>query len=258
MLISPAKSLDMQAAVPKIELTQARFLNESQILIHQLQALSPDEIGDLMRISEKLSNLNYQRFQDWRQVGTAEQCASLFAFKGDVYQGLAVEEFSAEDIRFTQQHLRILSGLYGVLRPLDMMQAYRLEMGTKLISEKGKNLYAFWGIKISELINQDMLKQNCQQLINLASNEYFKAIKPALIQAEVITPVFKDFKNGKYKIISIYAKKARGMMVNYAVKHKITQAEQLKDFDHAGYRYDDELSNKNQWVFIRDELSTLI
>ncbi|NOR81361.1 MAG: peroxide stress protein YaaA, partial [Methyloprofundus sp.] len=157
-----------------------------------------------------------------------------------------------------QQHLRILSGLYGLLRPLDLMQAYRLEMGTKLANECGANLYAFWGDKISTLIKADMPDQETSELVNLASNEYFKAVKPKLMDAQIITPVFKDFKNGEYKIISFYAKKARGMMVNYAIKHYITQAEELKNFTSAGYRYADELSDAKQWVFIRDELSTLV
>lgn len=257
MLISPAKSLDMQATFPAIETTQARFLEDSQQLIDQLQEFSPEDIKNLMGISEKLSDLNYQRFQDWTQTQSAEQCPALFAFQGDVYQGLATDTLTIDEVEFAQQHLRILSGLYGVLRPLDLMQAYRLEMGTKLVNKHGANLYAFWGEKISELIKVDMPDKESPELINLASNEYFKAVKPKLIDAQLITPVFKDFKNGQYKIISFYAKKARGMMVNYAIKHKITQAEELKDFDSAGYRYADELSDTKQWVFIRDELSTL-
>lgn len=257
MLISPAKSLDMQAACPKIDPTHARFLDDSQQLIDQLQEFTPEEIKNLMGISEKLSELNYQRFQSWTQLADAEQCLTLFAFKGDVYQGLAAETFSVDEVEFAQQHLRILSGLYGLLRPLDLMQAYRLEMGTKLKNRYGANLYAFWGDKIAELIKADMPAKEAPELVNLASNEYFKAVKPKLIDGSLITPVFKDFKNGHYKIISFYAKKARGMMVNYAIKHKITQAEELKNFTSAGYRYADELSDTKQWVFIRDELSTL-
>jgi len=258
MLISPAKSLDMQAAFPAIEITQARLLEDSQRLIDQLQEFSPDDIKSLMGISEKLSDLNYQRFQNWTQNGAAERCPALFAFQGDVYQGLAADTFTTSEIEFVQQHLRILSGLYGLLRPLDLMQAYRLEMGTKLVNDRGANLYAFWGGKISALIKADMSDQGSSELVNLASNEYFKAVKATLTDTQVITPVFKDFKNGQYKIISFYAKKARGMMVNYAIKHKITQAEELKNFDSAGYRYAGELSDAKQWVFIRDELSTLV
>jgi len=252
MLISPAKSLDMQATFPNINSTQARFLKDSQRLINQLQELNPEEVGKLMKISEKLSLLNYQRFQDWTLSDSDFQCPALFAFQGDVYQGLAADSFSREDIEFAQQHLRILSGLYGLLRPLDLMQAYRLEMGTKFVNDSGANLYAFWGDKITELIQSDMPKNEAEELVNLASNEYFKAVRPKLLASKVITPVFKDFKNGQYKIISFYAKKARGMMVAYAIKHKITQAEQLKRFDSAGYYYAPELSDDKQWVFLRD------
>lgn len=257
MLISPAKSLDMQARFPTVATTEARLLDDSQLLIDQLQELSPEEIKKLMGISEKLSDLNYQRFQDWTQNASALQCPALFAFQGDVYQGLAASSLTNDEIAYSQQHLRILSGLYGLLRPLDLMQAYRLEMGTKLTNQRGANLYAFWGDKISELIKAD-IPDKASELVNLASNEYFKVVKPMQIGAQLITPVFKDYKNGQYKIISFYAKKARGMMVNYAIKNKISQAEELKKFDSAGYRYADELSDEKQWVFIRDELSTLV
>jgi len=253
MLISPAKSLDMQAAFPALSPTKARLLKDSQQLIDQLQTFSPEDIKKLMGISEKLSELNYQRFQDWVQSTSAVQCPSLFAFQGDVYQGLEADSLTIDEIAFAQQHLRILSGLYGLLRPLDLMQAYRLEMGTKLVNERGANLYAFWGEKIAELIKADMPEDEAPELVNLASNEYFKAVKPKLINSQIITPVFKDYKNGQYKIISFYAKKARGMMVNYVLKHKITQAQELKKFTSAGYRYADELSDEKQWVFIRGE-----
>jgi len=254
MLISPAKSLDMQASVPDINPTQARLLDDSQQLINKLQELNPEQIQKLMGISEKLSELNYQRFQDWVQSDSALQCPALFAFQGDVYQGLGADTLSIDEIEFAQQHLRILSGLYGLLRPLDLMQAYRLEMGTKFTNERGANLYAFWGDKISTLIEADMLSGEAPELVNLASNEYFKAVKPKLIASKVITPVFKDFKNDQYKIISFYAKKARGLMVAYALKNKITQAEQLKGFDSAGYHFSEELSDDKQWVFIRDNV----
>ena len=252
MLISPAKSLDMQASLPNINRTKARLLDDSQQLINKLQELNPEQIQKLMGISEKLSELNYQRFQDWVQSDSAVQCPALFAFQGDVYQGLGADTLSMDELEFAQQHLRILSGLYGLLRPFDLMQAYRLEMGTKFANERGANLYAFWGDKISVLIKTDMPVDEAPELVNLASNEYFKAVKPKLIASKVITPVFKDFKNGQYKIISFYAKKARGLMVAYALKNKITQAEQLKGFDSAGYHFSEELSDDKQWVFIRD------
>jgi cytoplasmic iron level regulating protein YaaA (DUF328/UPF0246 family) len=254
MLISPAKSLDMQARYPKVNTTQARLLNDSQLLIDQLQTLSPEDIKGLMSISEKLVELNYQRFQDWVPSGSTTQCPALFAFQGDVYQGLAADSLTMDEITFAQQHLRMLSGLYGLLRPLDLMQAYRLEMGTKLVNERGANLYAFWGDKLSTLIHADMDGDEPRELVNLASNEYFKAVKPHIIDCPIITPAFKDFKSGKYKIISFYAKKARGMMVNYAIKNKIIQAEELKNFTAAGYQYAEHLSDDKQWVFTRSEM----
>lgn len=254
MLISPAKSLDMQAIPPELDFTSARFLEDSRQLIDRLQALTPDEIQKLMGISTKLANLNYQRFQEWSPLDTARQCPALYAFQGDVYQGLGAESLSIAAVQFAQLHLRILSGLYGLLRPLDQMQAYRLEMGTKLANERGGNLYTFWGDKISTCIQQDMRAIQSTELVNLASNEYFKVVKPKLIGHKVITPVFKDFKNGKYKVISFYAKKARGMMVRFAVQNKITQAEGLKAFVGDGYHFDAGLSNATQWVFTRDKV----
>ncbi len=258
MLISPAKSLDMQATFPSVNATQARLLDDSQQLIDQLQELTPDDIQELMGVSEKLANLNYQRFQEWSQLDSAIQCPALYAFQGDVYQGLGADSLAVDEVEFAQQHLRILSGLYGLLQPLDQMQAYRLEMGTKLDNVRGANLYAFWGDKISELIKHDMVACQAVELVNLASNEYFKSVNPKLIGHEVITPVFKDYKNGKYKIISFYAKKARGMMVRYAVQNKITQAEGLKSFSSDGYCFEESLSTAKQWVFIRGNLNKII
>jgi cytoplasmic iron level regulating protein YaaA (DUF328/UPF0246 family) len=253
MLISPAKSLNMQATYPQVNTTQARLLEDSQQLIDQLQELTPDDIQELMGVSEKLANLNYQRFQEWSHLDLAIQCPALYAFQGDVYQGVGADSLTVAEVEFAQQHLRILSGLYGLLKPLDQMQAYRLEMGTKLENVRGANLYTFWGDKISELIKQDMAATQAVELVNLASNEYFKSVKPKLIGHEVITPVFKDYKNGQYKIISFYAKKARGLMVRYAVQNKITQAEGLKNFSSDGYHFEESLSSVKQWVFIRSQ-----
>ncbi|MDC9728189.1 MAG: peroxide stress protein YaaA [Methyloprofundus sp.] len=252
MLISPAKSLDMQVSYPDIKPTELQFLADSQLLIDQLQELNPEEIKNLMGISEKLAELNYQRFQNWVASDAAEECPALYAFKGDVYQGIAVDAFQQDDIAYAQKNLRILSGLYGLLRPLDKMQAYRLEMGTKFTNTRGANLYAFWGDKITDLVNQDMAENQSTELINLASNEYFKAVKKKAIAHKIITPIFKDYKNGKYKIISFYAKKARGLMVAFAVKNKLQQAEQLKDFTSAGYYFSTEQSNETEWVFLRE------
>ncbi len=254
ILISPAKSLNMQAHYPALNTTVPRLLKDSQQLIQQLQALTPEGIKQLMKVSDNLAELNYQRFQDWTHQGTSHYCPALFAFQGDVYQGLAADTLTQEEIDFAQKHVRILSGLYGLLRPLDLIQAYRLEMGTRLETTRGTHLYAFWGDKISELVNQDMPKNETPALINLASNEYFKSIKSKIVTQRIITPIFKDYKNGQYKIISFYAKKARGMMVHYALKHKITEAELLKNFTMAGYQFSEEQSQADRWVFLRDEI----
>lgn len=254
MLISPAKTLDFESPSPTKVKTQADFLEHSQQLINALQELSPADVSDLMGISDKLGSLNYQRFHLWQtpfDLDNAKQ--AVLAFKGDVYTGLDAQNFNAKDFNFAQKHLRILSGLYGLLRPLDLMQAYRLEMGTKFANARGKNLYEFWGEIISDAINAQLKKIKSDVIINLASNEYFKAVKPKALNAEIITPVFKDFKSGKYKIISFYAKKARGLMSAYVIKNKLTDVEQIKQFDCEGYAYNAAMSTAREWVFIRAE-----
>ena len=206
-----------------------------------------------MGISEKLGLLNYDRFLNWHTPFDASNAKqSVLAFKGDVYTGLEAEQFSSDDYKFAQKHLRILSGLYGLLRPLDLIQAYRLEMGTKFGNEKGANLYQFWGDQITIAVNAQLKKTGSAVLLNLASNEYFKAVKGPLINAEIIVPVFKDFKNGKYKIISFYAKKARGRMASYVIKNRIDKVELIKKFDVDGYRFNEEMSTAREWVFTRD------
>ena len=207
-----------------------------------------------MSISDKLAGLNAARFEAWQTPFTPENAKqAVLAFKGDVYTGLDAKTLSAEDFVFAQSHLRILSGLYGLLRPLDLMQAYRLEMGTRFANTRGKDLYAFWGNQITKKLNQEMQQQTDNVLVNLASNEYFKAVKPAAFDGEVFTPVFKDLKNGQYKIISFYAKKARGLMVRYIIDNKITRVEDLKGFDYEGYAFNADMSQGNEWVFTRDE-----
>ena len=253
MLISPAKTLDFETPAHTAHYSQPDFLNESQQLIDALRDLAPQDISALMKISDKLGTLNYQRFADWQTPFSPDNAKqAVLAFRGDVYTGLAADNMSDDDLAFAQQHLRILSGLYGLLRPLDLIQAYRLEMGTKFANARGKNLYDFWGEEITEAINAQ-LKDAGPLVVNLASNEYFGAVKPKALNAEVITPVFKDFKNGKYKIISFYAKKARGLMSAYIIKNRITDAEQLKAFDVDGYYFSPEESSASEWVFQRDE-----
>lgn len=255
LLISPAKTLDFETPAPTTEFTQADFLKQSKQLIGELRALAPHDISALMSISDKLGLLNFDRFANWKtpfKPSNAKQ--ALFAFQGDVYTGMQAESFSADDIQFAQQHLRILSGLYGLLRPLDLMQAYRLEMGTSFANSRGKNLYEFWGDTITAAVNKQLKELNSSVVINLASNEYFSAIKPKLLKGEIITPIFKDQKNGQYKIISFFAKKARGMMSAYIIQNRITEPEAIKQFNVAGYVFDPTLSNVREWVFTREEV----
>lgn len=254
LLISPAKTLDLETPAPISDFTQADFLKESKQLISELRVLAPHDISQLMSISDKLGLLNFDRFASWKtpfKPSNAKQ--ALFAFQGDVYTGMQAEKFSAEDIAFAQQHLRILSGLYGLLRPLDLMQAYRLEMGTGFANSRGKNLYEFWGDSITQAINKQLAVLNSAVVINLASNEYFSAIKPKLLNAEIITPIFKDKKNGQYKIISFFAKKARGMMSTYIIQHRICEPDAIKQFNVAGYMFNAALSSERDWVFTREE-----
>jgi cytoplasmic iron level regulating protein YaaA (DUF328/UPF0246 family) len=253
VVISPAKTLDFETPAKTKQSSQPDFLDASECLIEQLRELNPADISALMKISDKLGQLNFARFHDWQQPFTADNAKqALLAFKGDVYTGLDAESFKADDFKFAQKHLRILSGLYGLLRPLDLIQPYRLEMGTKFENSAGKNLYAFWDETITGAVNAQLKKLKSETLVNLASNEYFKAIKPKQLTAEVVTPVFKDLKAGKYKIISFYAKKARGLMSAYIIKNRLTDAEQLKAFDCEGYRYNPAMSTAHEPTFIRD------
>jgi cytoplasmic iron level regulating protein YaaA (DUF328/UPF0246 family) len=207
-----------------------------------------------MKVSDKIASLNVARFAQWQKTFTTENSRqAILAFKGDVYAGLEAESFSDADFDYAQQHFRILSGLYGLLKPLDLMQPYRLEMGTKLENKKGSNLYHFWGESITKKINKDMKDNGDELLVNLASNEYFKAVKPNLVKGTVITPVFKDCKNGRYKVISFFAKKARGMMAKYLIQNQVKTVEALKEFDMAGYYFAAEESTATELVFKREE-----
>ncbi len=253
MVISPAKTLDFETPAPTQSCTQPELLAFSAPLIERLRQQTPAEIAALMKISDKLAQLNVARYASWSTPFTLENAKqALFAFQGDVYTGLDAASLNDDDLAFAQQHLRMLSGLYGVLRPLDLMQPYRLEMGIRLSNDAGPDLYHYWDNRITEHLNATLAEQQQQTLINLASNEYFKAVRPRHLEAPIITPVFKDYKNGQYKIISFYAKKARGMMARYIIQHRIDQPEAIKHFDLGGYRYSAELSQADQWVFIRD------
>jgi cytoplasmic iron level regulating protein YaaA (DUF328/UPF0246 family) len=253
-LLSPAKSLDYESPLPIADSTQPRLKADTADLIGQLQSLSSADIVSLMRVSDKLADLNYQRFQDFADSFTkANSRQAIFAFVGEVYQGMSLSDWSANDFATAQDNLRILSGLYGVLRPLDLMQPYRLEMGTRFENNRGKNLYQFWGDRITNLLNADLKKSNSDVVLNLASNEYFSAVTPSKLQGNLISPVFKDEKNGKYKIISFYAKKARGMMADFVVKNDLNQVKDLLQFNAVGYVYDAESSTAAKPVFLRSE-----
>lgn len=254
MVISPAKTLNYDTSPVTHEATIPDFLADSKALIKQLRTLNPADIASLMSISDKLAGLNSARFEAWQTPFTPDNAKqAVLTFKGDVYIGLDAESLSADDFAFAQSHLRILSGLYGLLRPLDLMQAYRLEMGTRFSNSRGKDLYAFWGDRITDKLNEALQQQTDNVLVNLASNEYFKSVKPAKLEGEIVTPVFKDLKNGQYKIISFYAKKARGLMVRYIIDHRINRVEDLKGFDYQGYAFNADMSERNHWVFTRDE-----
>ncbi len=253
-VISPAKTLDFESKCPTNKHTDPDFLEKSKTLMNKLAKLSRPKLGELMRISEKLATENHQRFQDWHLPFTPENArAALFAFKGDVYTGFDLDDYKARDFDYAQKHLRILSGLYGLLRPLDLIQPYRLEMGTRLKVGRSADLYAFWDTAIADALNEALKKSGPTTLINLASNEYFASVKAERVDGRIITPSFKDLKNGQYKFLSFFAKKARGMMADYMIRERISDPEDLKRFDREGYTYNAELSKGDAWVFTRDK-----
>jgi cytoplasmic iron level regulating protein YaaA (DUF328/UPF0246 family) len=252
IVLSPAKSLDYSTPSTTETHTTPDFIDHSAELISVLQKLSPDQIGSMMKISDPLAQLNTARFASWsKQFTSANSKQAVMAFNGDVYEGLDAASLNSTQLSYAQSRIRILSGLYGVLRPLDRMQPYRLEMGTSLANPRGKNLYAFWGDTVTQALNRQMGRQKARTLVNLASEEYFKVVRPAVLDAGIVTPVFEDWKNGKYKIISFYAKRARGLMARYAALNKITDAEQLKAFDLGGYQYIPQDSDSGRWMFRR-------
>ncbi|PNK60121.1 peroxide stress protein YaaA [Psychrobacter sp. FDAARGOS_221] len=264
-LLSPAKSLNESDTVPVNVgnyYSQPELIEQAQQLMKILKNKEPIDLQELMSISDDLAQLNAQRNQDWawsedKPFADDNAKPAGYLFDGDVYTGLDMYNLDKDTVIYLNEHLGILSGLYGVLKPLDLIQPYRLEMGTKLKNDNGDNLYQFWGDAITDVINQRMAESSEQGednvLINLASNEYFKSVNKKQLDATLITPRFEDEKNGKYKVISFYAKKARGLMVKYAADNKITKADDLKQFDLAGYYYVDELSDDKTWTFRRDE-----
>ncbi len=253
-LISPAKTLDYESALPTDQHTLPRLLEHSQQLIDVSRKLSASEIASLMSVSEKIAQLNVARFREWQpEFNFSNARQAIFAFKGDVYTGLDAYDLTSQDLEFAQTHLRMLSGLYGLLRPLDLMMPYRLEMGTKLANARGHNLYEFWGDKITQLVNADLEEANSDLLVNLASDEYYKSVKESKVKAKIIKPVFLDQKNGKYKVISFYAKKARGLMARYIIQNQLNRVEDLKSFNIDGYYFDAVSSIQGELVFKRDE-----
>ena len=254
VVLSPAKTLDYETPAPFSTFSQPALLADSQLLIKRCQNLSMQDIASLMKVSDKIAGLNVARFAQWCvpfSLDNAKQ--ALFAFQGDVYTGLQAATLTSDTLNYAQKHLRILSGLYGLLRPLDLMQAYRLEMGTRLDNERGANLYQFWGAIITHAVNQALQAQGDNLLVNLASNEYFKSVKKKELNGMIITPVFKDQKKGQYKVISFYAKKARGLMARYILEQQLTSIEQLKGFAVDGYYFVESESTETELIFYRDE-----
>jgi cytoplasmic iron level regulating protein YaaA (DUF328/UPF0246 family) len=252
IVLSPAKTLDYSVD-PRSNHTAPQFLSQSSKLIKNLKEKEPKDIASLMGLSDKLATLNFDRYQSWKAAKSVSLDAkpSMLVFKGDVYQGLNAEDFNNKELKFAQKHLRILSGLYGILRPMDIMKPYRLEMGTKLETSKGKNLYEFWGELVQNNVIEELSSQKSDLLINLASKEYFSVLGKMPEFINVVSPVFRDYKNGKYKIISFYAKKARGLMARWVIQNKVTDFEELINFDLAGYEYSKAESTSSEPVFLR-------
>ena len=255
LVVSPAKALDYQLPIPLATFTTPEFLDRSASLIDVLKTKTPAEIASLMSLSDPLAALNVARYADWHLPFSPENARqAVFAFDGDVYGGLAAREMSELQLGFAQQHLRILSGLYGVLRPLDLMQAYRLEMGTRLQNPGGKDLYAFWGDTIAQKLNADLDALGGERvLVNAASEEYFKSVKRSKLNARVVTPLFQERKGNTYKIVSFYAKRARGLISRYAIVNGIENVDDLKGFDEEGYKFESSVSSENEWVFRREQ-----
>ena len=254
ILLSPSKTLDFESPSMSCDCTVPEFISLSKDLIAGLSKLNTSEVSELMGISPKLAQLNYDRFEAWNakhEKSNSKQ--AVLAFKGDVYEGLRAWDFSKSDFSFAQKNLRILSGLYGILRPLDLIQPHRLEMGTMFANQVGKNLYSFWGNNLANSINESLKNTQSEYLVNLASNEYLKAVQEKRIDAQIISPVFKDEKRGKFKIISFYAKKARGFMSSFLIRNQIKNLDDLKEFAENGYQFCPEESTDSIPVFLRSE-----
>ena len=252
--LSPSKGQDFETPVVLDDATVPAMLDDSMMLIEELRKYSADQVRDLMEVSENIARLNVDRYKAFSLPFTPQNAKpALFAFKGDVYRGIPVEDYGPQDLGFAQQHLRILSGLYGCLRPLDLIQPYRLEMKTRLKNPRGDNLYQFWGDRLTLCLNEALKQQQEPTLVNLASNEYFKAVKPKLLEGRLLNIAFKEEKNGKARVIAVFAKRARGMMADYIIRNRIEASEDIKGFDMEGYRYSEADSDDVQWVFRRPQ-----
>lgn len=253
-VISPAKTLDFESPALTDEFSQPVHLTQSRKLMRHLRKFSSAELSKSMKVSSSIADLNVARNKRWKTPFTLDNAKqALFAFRGDVYVGLDADSMSADNIQFAQKHLRVLSGLYGLLRPLDLMQAYRLEMGSRLTTDRGTNLYQFWDMHITRTLNTELKAIDAKVLLNLASNEYFKAIKSKSLRGQIITPVFKEYHQHKYQIIGFYAKKARGLMARYIIDGQINEVEEIKHFNCQGYTYNSSLSSKTEWAFTRKQ-----
>lgn len=253
VLISPAKKLDFSPDKLPVRSTKPQLLDDTRELMETARALSSSDLQEMMGLSKALGDLNHARFQSFAvdRDKPVESRAAAFAFRGDTYVGLQVDDFDADDLRFAQEHLRILSGLYGLLRPLDRIQPYRLEMGTRLTTPRGDNLYSFWGERIARAINQQSRRSSAKAIVNLASGEYFTAARANLLNKPIITPSFKELRGGKPKIISFSAKRARGMMARHIIRNRLADPKDMRDFAEDGYRFNAKLSGDKEWVFLR-------
>lgn len=254
IVISPAKTLDLESKYKAPALTQPEFLTDTRKLVKNLRGFTEGGLRKLMNTSEAISTLNVERYKKFKTPFNKDNARpSIFTFKGDVYTGLEAENFSAADLKYAQEHLRILSGLYGALKPLDLMQPYRLEMGTSLENERGKNLYEFWSDKITRAINRDLKAQNDDVLVNLASNEYFSVLDKKALKANIVTPVFKDYSSGKYRVLSFFAKKARGRMAAWVIQNRVSERSKLENFRLDGYAFSKDESTPARLVFLRKQ-----
>ncbi len=252
--LSPSKGQDFDSPLKCSTVTEPRMLDDSRQLIDLLRPCSVQQIRELMAVSENIARLNVERYQRFQLPFTPDNARpALFAFKGDVYRGIPVHEYTPADLDFAQQHLRMLSGLYGCLRPLDLIQPYRLEMKTRLKNPRGDNLYQFWGDRITRCLNEELAQQQEPTLVNLASNEYFKSVKPRLLQGRLLHIAFKEVKNGKARVIAVFAKRARGLMADYIIRNRIASSESIKAFEREGYGYSAQDSDHKQWVFTRPQ-----